>query len=385
MAYKKQNRLLFILSFPPPYHGANISNQILWNSKIQEQYDCKLLDISDKRDLNNLGVFDFVNIALAIKHTFLLIYYLIFFKPHAVYMLIAQNKWAYLRDATLILIIKTFSSAKVIGHLRGAFFDDFYNQSSILLKRFINWFQPKVDVMLVLGETLKNLFEKWNAKIYVVPNGTNLLLDNNLEEKFQRGDDVINILYLSNLFESKGILELAKAIKFVKDRVQHKTVVYNIAGAYGKDPKLNKSAEEIKRSIHEVLERDNTKKDFNYLGVVTGKNKESLLKKSDIFVLPTFYDGHPRSILEAMAAGCPVISTSTGAIPDTVIDDVTGYIIPYRNVEALASKIKQLVINDELRIRMGKAARKRYIERYTEQVFINNMIGIFEKVLNNIS
>lgn len=50
-----KNRLLMILSLPPPYHGSNVANETLWNSKIKESFDCNLLDISDRRSINNFG------------------------------------------------------------------------------------------------------------------------------------------------------------------------------------------------------------------------------------------------------------------------------------------------------------------------------------------
>jgi sugar transferase (PEP-CTERM/EpsH1 system associated) len=89
-----------------------------------------------------------------------------------------------------------------------------------------------------------------------------------------------------------------------------------------------------------------------------------LLAAADLFVLSSDYEGVPLSVLEAMAAGKPVVATAVGGVPELVEDGVTGVLVPPRNPEALAKGILRLAKDADLRRRMGKAARERALERF---------------------
>ena len=89
-----------------------------------------------------------------------------------------------------------------------------------------------------------------------------------------------------------------------------------------------------------------------------------LLAASDLFVLSSDYEGVPLAVLEAMAAGKPVVATAVGGVPELIEDGKTGILVPPRNPETLAKGILRLVKDADLRQRMGKAARERAQERF---------------------
>ena len=121
--------------------------------------------------------------------------------------------------------------------------------------------------------------------------------------------------------------------------------------------------------------------EFN--GVVIGKEKVDFLLDSDIFVFPSYYlfEGHPLVIIEAMAAGCPVISTNIASIPETVIHGENGFLVEPKASGKMAENIEILIKNGELRKKMGLRSRQIYEEKYTLETNIKNMIGIFNNVL----
>jgi glycosyltransferase involved in cell wall biosynthesis len=88
-------------------------------------------------------------------------------------------------------------------------------------------------------------------------------------------------------------------------------------------------------------------------------------------------------ILEAMAAGCPVISTRVGAIPEVVVDGVTGILVEKQNPQQLADAIMRLVDDPALRQRMGEAGRKRFEEHYTFERCAERLIKVFHQVLEH--
>ena len=106
-----------------------------------------------------------------------------------------------------------------------------------------------------------------------------------------------------------------------------------------------------------------------------------LLQELDIFVLPSLSEGLPLSVLEAMAAGKPVVATDVGGIREAVIDEHTGFLVPAEDPQALSEKILCLLRDRELASRFGEAGRKR-----VEQVFsLKTMIKGYEELYDETS
>lgn len=371
----KKAKLVIIGATPPPYHGVTISTERLINSKLKDVYNLIHFDISDKRNISNIGRLDFWNIYLALKQIFKLIFLHLKEKPDMVYLTIAQNGLAYLRDGLFILVTKLFSKAKVIIHLRGCYFKTFYKNTNVAMKRFIDLTMGYIDRVIVLGNSLKYIFELWfsNDKIDVVPNGTPMNPD--VSDKFHRNKSEIQLAFLGNLFREKGIVETVEAMKYIRE--QDGRVRLKIAGEWRKQDK------DIKSGCLNMTERNNLENCVEFCGVITEENKEKFLLDTDIFIFPSFYEGHPNVIIEAMAAGCPIISTDTGAIPETVINGVNGFIIEKGNSKAIAGAITKLIVNKELIQRMGKESRRRYEQYYTQEKNIENMIRVFNRCLKD--
>ena len=118
------------------------------------------------------------------------------------------------------------------------------------------------------------------------------------------------------------------------------------------------------------------------LGVVKGQEKEKLLAESDIFVFPPIApEGQPLVILEAMSAGLPIITTDQGAIRETVVDGINGFIIPPGKPEVIVEKILLLARDQKLRAQMGLSSREIFVKNYTLDRWANNIADLFQEVL----
>jgi len=106
-----------------------------------------------------------------------------------------------------------------------------------------------------------------------------------------------------------------------------------------------------------------------------------ILAGSDIFVLTSRYEGFPISILEAMRAGLPVVASDVGGVSEVVLEGQTGFLIPRGNWKTLHSRLKTLLTNPELRVRMGKEGRKRYEQLFTLDRMVNKTLRVYEHVL----
>lgn len=369
----RKHSLLFIGALPPPYHGVTVFNEALLNSKISDVYRVYHLDTSDKRNLDNLGRVDLENVYLALRNFWGLIKLCTRKKPGLVYLPIAQNI-AYLRDGMFIVVARFLSKGKIIIHLHGSYFKEYYNNTNWFMKQFVDFTMKRVDMAIVLGNCLKYIFDGWVEDVQVVPNGTSF--NPKLGDKFKGNKNTLTISYLSNLSKSKGVLDTIKAAKIVVDK--YPNVRFKFAGPWAIQEK------ETKKCAFKFIRENHFEDKIEFVGRVLSDRKEKFLVDTDIFIFPSWYkyEGHPIVIIEAMAAGCPVISTKdVGAIHETVVDGKTGILVEKKNPKAIAEAVMKLIENPELRIKMGRAGRKRYEQYYTQEKNIENMIRVFEQTL----
>ncbi len=118
----------------------------------------------------------------------------------------------------------------------------------------------------------------------------------------------------------------------------------------------------LRPEVERVVEKKGLSDKVFFLGIRDDVPK--LLAESDVFILPSDWEGVPLTVLEAMAAGKPVIATAVGGVPELVENGVTGILVPPHNSKALAQGILRLAKDPDLRQRMGKAAQERALERF---------------------
>lgn len=113
----------------------------------------------------------------------------------------------------------------------------------------------------------------------------------------------------------------------------------------------------------------------------------TLLALGDLFCLPSWREGMPRSILEAMAAGLPVVATDIRGCREEVVHEKTGLLVPPRDAEALAGALDRLVGDMVLRRAMGEAGHRRLVERFDEALVIQRQIDVYRRLfeLNNLN
>jgi glycosyltransferase involved in cell wall biosynthesis len=105
-----------------------------------------------------------------------------------------------------------------------------------------------------------------------------------------------------------------------------------------------------------------------------------VLSQTDVFALPSYNEGLPRSILEALAMGVPVVATSAGGTEELVRDGETGHVVPIEDAEALGEALRDLCRDEGTRREMGERAREIAVEEYSVQAYVEN----FETLLNSI-
>lgn len=154
------------------------------------------------------------------------------------------------------------------------------------------------------------------------------------------------ILYVGVLSPRKGLIELSQASSLLLERgVDHEVWLVGGTPEEGDAPEAEVRAATGDRAL--------------FLGVRPREDMPAIYREADVFCLPSWYEGMPLSILEAMAAGLPVVATAVGDVGRAVADSVTGRVIAVHDVSALASALEILLRDPALRQRMGNAGRER--------------------------
>jgi glycosyltransferase involved in cell wall biosynthesis len=270
-----------------------------------------------------------------------------------VYIPHSQTTIGYLKDSPMIIIARLLGR-RVVGHLRGGNWRNWLGGASWATRAYVRLVHGMVDGQIVLGETLRGLFSDVlpPERIFVVPNGKDIAYPPR-----PPADDRVRVVYLGNMIRTKGVLDVLHAVPSVAARCRN--AEFQFAGAW--------DSPDVRREVEEFLAA-NPGLPIRWLGATHGAQKLDLRNRADVFVYPTYYppEGHPWVIVEAMAAGLPIVSTDQGAIVESVMDGRNGFIVPKRSPAVVAERITQLVEDAALRARMGAESRRLYEAEFTE-------------------
>lgn len=250
------------------------------------------------------------------------------------------------RKAIFIYIAKFFHK-KVVWHMHAGRFAIFYQQHRYAVRKVVN----KSDVIIALSEYWKEYFKNEfpTKRVEIIKN----VISAPSVHKQQTG--YFTLLFLGLLGKNKGIYDLLECIWDHKVEFQGKLKLY-IGG--------NGEIEHVKQLIKEYGIADIV----IFEGWVSGDKKIELLNKSDAYILPSYKEGLPISILEAMSYGMPIISTPVGGIPEIVSNGENGYLVEPGNKEDIYKAIISLLNDSDLRNRMGSVSLSRVGEHLPEYV-----------------
>jgi len=361
-------KIILVGKLPPPFIGPAIATQIILNSSIRKDFEVKHLDTTVNQSIDAFGKKGlrkvFRNLGIYTK----LIGLLIRFKPDLVHIPISQTTMGFFKDSIFILICRIFN-VNVLLQLRGGNFKNWMQSSSYLNRRYVKFCLATTKGMIVLGNNLKYLFREYftENRIHVVPNGCNL----DIPTKDSQSTDLpVQLLYFSNLLESKGIFEILEALSKLNDLNAY---VLNAVGAWYDDNFKEKCLSYVKERKLKVT----------FHASCSGEAKWGFFQNADIFLFtPNRPEGHPWSIIEAMAARLPIISTAQGAIEESVLQNQNGYIVDSNSPNQIAKRLERLIFDTELRGQMGMKSQEIYQLKYTEKSMVENLTLAYFKTLN---
>lgn len=250
-------------------------------------------------------------------------------KIDIVHIHLASRKSFYRKS--LYINLASIFKKRIIVHMHGGEFDDFYkNESNKWQQKYITKTFNKASIILALGEEWKKKINQYtNTPVEILYNSVNVSKEN------LYSDECKNILFLGRIEKEKGVYDLLNAMKVVQ--------------RFDKESKLILAGDGEVEKIKKVIKTLNLTENIVLTGWINSKDVRELLLKTSIFVLPSYNEGLPMSILEAMALGIPVISTNVGSIPELVENDVNGKIILPGEVKELSDALIELIKDKEKR------------------------------------
>lgn len=345
-------RLIVIGPLPPPIHGVTVSTSlVLANTVLRDRFDVRHVDTSDHRDGANIGRWDVTNVAIGLKNVASLLRALRG-ERGTVYLPISQSTAAFLRDSLLIRAAK-LRGWRVAIHLRGSEIVRLYESHGRVFQWWARGTLARVTSAAVMGESLRDAFGGLVApeRVAVVPNGTPPPGSRRFESNGS------TVLFLSNLRRRKGVVEALEAACITAAEVRDARFVF--VGAW----------EDLQ------LERDLCARAapfgdrIRFLPPVSGSTKDDLLSTASVLLFPPRDpEGHPRVVLEAIAAGVPVVATDRGAIAETITDGVDGFVLRSPDPRLIADRLTRVLRDEDLREHMSRAAFETYTSRFTQEI-----------------
>lgn len=260
-----------------------------------------------------------------------------------------------------------FWGRKVVLHVHASRFKDFYSESSKKRQEWIRRALLSVDVLVVLSNSWKDWFKQIGIpedKIVVLHNITAYPTD---IPSAKVDDGKVHFLFMGEIGQRKGVFDILRAMSKHRDELLGK-IELRIGG--------NRNEEQLKKMIN-----DNHLEDMVvFEGWVGGEKKLRLLNWADVFILPSFNEGLPISILEAMSYKMPIISTNVGGIPEVVENGRNGILVRPGNDEEIYRAMKHYIDKPAFVALEGVKSAK-IVESYLPDRVMNNLKNIYEKLL----
>ena len=185
--------------------------------------------------------------------------------------------------------------------------------------------------------------------------------------------DKVRVLFVGRLEERKGIHYLIDAIKDVvaiNENVEFVIIGDDTNTAHGQTSVL--------AELKETIARDKVGDYVKFIARIPLTELPAHYRSADISIVPSVYDNSPYTCQEAMSCGNPVIGTDSGGTAEYLVDGVSGIAIPPRDSAAIAEALNRLISDNELRERMGAAARKRVVEEFDRKEIARQTADLYE-------
>ena len=287
-------------------------------------------------------------------------------KADLVHIHVSQKGSAYRK----ILLCKLLNILDIpyIFHVHGSNFHNFFKKSpkwirGLMLESFKN-----AKSTIVLGKIWENFVSSKmhipKKNIYVLNNTAKIVTS----KKRNKKNELVKIIFLGKLSLRKGTYDLIYALNKIKNNKKWNSTIVG-----------DGDIEEIKALIKKLNISDRVK----VTGWLSREDSQGLLIKSEILVLPSYAENMPLSVIEGMAFGLSIITTPVGATPEIINNNKTGIMIKPGNVVDLSKKLQKLINSKKLQRKLGKNAKKYYLQKLSYNVYQKKLKNLWKGLINS--
>lgn len=322
----------------------------------------------------NIFVIRLLDLALNYINFVFLLYKI---KPDLVHVNLSLDKRSVYRDFGYFIISSIATNrCRILLHIHGwqEVLADRFNEKTFF-NALLHYMLRKASVIIVLANRFKTTLKAFSGgseKIVVVPTAVKTSeFEGGVNKKADRKEG-LQILFLSRICKDKGIYEAVEGVRLASQRNKNKPVRLIFAGDGEDKKKLERYVAE--QSMVDYVE---------FIGYVRGHEKVQVFLKSDIFLLPSYHgEGCPVAVLEAMAAGLPIISSDVGALKEIIQDNVNGIIVKRHSVDEVGQALNILINNRELRTQMGNRNKEKAQNEFDVRTIFNKIEETYDRILS---
>lgn len=374
------HRILLVGLRPPPITGQSAAFETVINLLQKTKATITVVDLSDTLHRSS-GDFSWRR-ALQIMAG--IICYLQHVWPfgQTVYLNVGFSVLGFIRDFIFIWLA-VLMRHRIILHVHGGGYDALWRSKPAWFRSVVFATLSRAHCIIVLGHYLQEQFSSLGTpqrklNIAVIHNCLPNQLLSAPQPKIRNKADVLRILYLSNLIESKGYWDVLNAVCLLIEKGYKVRV--DFCGAFKNSPDDTNftTVQAAQAAFYKKISDPTLAGSITFHGVVEGKQKEDLLKNSDIFVLPTYYiyEGQPISIIEAMAHALPIITTDYRGIPEMVCHGRNGFLVPPCSPTEIADKLMVMMNSPELYNAMSEASLTMYHAHFSTEHFTTKILHV---------
>ena len=275
------------------------------------------------------------------------------------------SRWSFLRKSAFVLLAR-IAGVPAILHVHGAEFVQFLeDELPPPLRRIAAFVVGRASIVLVLNRTVSRCLSR------LVPGADIRIHPNPVAPPAHAASDrptagpTRNVVFLGELGRRKGTFDLLDAFARLPRDPDTRLLLCG-----------NGAIEEAR----EMAARLGIADRVVFGGWVSGDRKAEVLRDAALFTLPSYAEGLPVALLEAMGYALPIVATPVGGISDAVTDGVEGLLVPPGGVEALAKALARLLGDEALREAMGQAAFRKFHATYSTEVVIPQIEAVYREL-----
>jgi glycosyltransferase involved in cell wall biosynthesis len=351
---------------PPPYGGVGAVFKSFLDSELRDHFRITVVDTS-KKDAREVVSDSRVSLrdALYLAKTLAELAVKVARERPDVAFMTPVGDHSLIREALSVRILK-LRGVPVVCQFHARYEGELFVTGRRWARRFLGPLLAPADRILLLSEGLRRYFSPDFApdRTGVLTNFVDSALYSGLPRPGPAGDGP-TVFFLGRLSEPKGLWDLLAAVRPVAERIPD---VRFVIGGTAEFPV-------VEAEIARVTAELGLGARVVFPGTLTGERKLAAFAGADVFCLPSHLENQPVVLLEAMAAGLPVVSTRVGTIPELVTDGVEGFLIAPRDRAALTTQLIRLLADPSLGAAMGARGRARVAAEFDRRVVVERLVA----------